>query len=91
MNKMGVVGKTIGLGIAGVVGYNVVKGGLKEYKMLKYKGHTRRGLKQDIKKRSRENWERGRGAKRKGNPRYKPVNRRGRDKVLRKLYVLRKK
>lgn len=53
--------------------------------------HTKRGLKNDMKKRSSENWERGRGASRKGNPRYKPVRRRGRDRVLRKLYVLRKR
>lgn len=59
--------------------------------MKKYKGHTRRGLKQDIRQRSKQNWERGRGAKKKGNPRYKPVRRRGKDDVLRKLYVLRKK
>ena len=36
--------------------------------------------------RSKEPWERGRGAKRKGNPRYKPCIRKGR-----KVYVLRKK
>lgn len=59
--------------------------------MKKYKGHTRRGLKQDIMRRSKQKWERGRGAKRKGNPRYKPVRRKGKDDVLRKLYVLRKK
>lgn len=35
-------------------------------------------------RRSKEGWERGRGAKRKGNPRYKPVQRKGR-----KVYVLR--
>jgi len=59
--------------------------------MKKYKGHTSRGLKQDIRKRSKENWERGRGAKKKGNPRYKPVRRRGKDDVMRKVYVLRKR
>ncbi|MBC8495825.1 hypothetical protein H8D36_06735 [archaeon] len=48
--------------------------------------HTSRGLKQDQKRRSKQTWERGRGAKRKGNPRYKPVVRNGR-----KVYVLRKK
>jgi len=53
--------------------------------------HTSRGLKQDLKRRSKENWERGRGAKKKGNPRYKPVRRRGKDDVVRKLYVLRKR
>tara|TARA_Y100000310_G_scaffold310750_1_gene356306 strand:+ start:1319 stop:1540 length:222 start_codon:yes stop_codon:yes gene_type:complete len=51
--------------------------------------HTKRGLKADMKRRSKQNWERGRGAKRKGNPRYKPVRRKGKDAVIRKLYVLR--
>jgi len=51
--------------------------------------HTKRGLKQDIKLRSKENWERGKGAKKKGNPRYKPVKRRDKNDVLRKLYILR--
>jgi hypothetical protein len=46
--------------------------------------HTKRGWKQDQEKRSKQGWERGRGAKRKGNPRYKPVIRKGK-----KLYVLR--
>lgn len=40
----------------------------------------------DRKLRSKEGWERGKGAKRKGNPRYKPVKRNGR-----KVYVLRKR
>jgi len=53
--------------------------------------HTKRGLKVDLKRRSRQNWERGRGAKKKGNPRYKPVNVRCKDHVLRKVYKLRKK
>jgi hypothetical protein len=57
--------------------------------MTKYKGHTRRGLKSDIRRRSQQNWERGRGATKKGNPRYKPVRRRGKDDVVRKIYVLR--
>jgi len=51
--------------------------------------HTSRGLKQDIKRRSKEGWERGRGAKKIGNPRYKPVKRRDKNDVLRKLYILR--
>ena len=51
--------------------------------------HTRRGLKQDLKLRSKQNWERGRGAKRKGNPRYKPVKVKCKDDVLRKVYKLR--
>jgi hypothetical protein len=44
-----------------------------------------RGNAQDMKRRSKQNWERGRGAKRIGNPRYKPVIRNGK-----KVYVLRK-
>ena len=39
---------------------------------------------QDQARRSKQGWERGRGAPRKGNPRYKPVVRKGR-----KVYVLR--
>jgi len=39
---------------------------------------------QDQARRSKQNWERGRGAKRIGNPRYKPVIRNGK-----KVYVLR--
>lgn len=39
----------------------------------------------DQARRSQEDWERGRGAKRKGNPRYKPVTRKGK-----KVYILRK-
>ena len=53
--------------------------------------HTKRGLKQDIKRRSKENWERGRGARKIGNPRYKPVRVRGKDDVVRKVYKLRKR
>ena len=45
-----------------------------------------RSHKKDSKRRSKESWERGRGAKRKGNPRYKPVVRKGR-----KVYVVRKR
>ena len=40
----------------------------------------------DQKRRSKQPWERGRGAKRKGNPRYKLVVKNGR-----KVYVLRKR
>jgi len=40
----------------------------------------------DQKRRSKQKWERGRGAPRKGNPRYKPVIRNGR-----KVYILRPK
>lgn len=46
--------------------------------------HTKKGWRQDQRRRSKQSWERGRRAKRKGNPRYKPVRRSGR-----KVYVLR--
>jgi len=46
---------------------------------------------QDQARRSKQNWERGRGAKKIGNPRYRPIKRRDKNDVLRKLYVLRKK
>jgi len=39
---------------------------------------------QDQTRRSKQGWERGRGAKRIGNPRYKPVIRNGK-----KVYILR--
>ena len=51
--------------------------------------HTSRGLKQDIKRRSKENWERGRGARKIGNPRYKPVRVKDKNDVIRKIYKLR--
>ena len=47
---------------------------------------SRRSKRQDDRRRSRQNWERGRGARKKGNPRYKPVRRHGR-----KVYVLRRR
>ena len=53
--------------------------------------HTKRGLKVDMKRRSQENWERGRGAKKIGNPRYKPVRVKGKDDIIRKIYKLRKR
>lgn len=53
--------------------------------MKKKMMHTKRGMRQDQKRRSKEAWERGRGAKRKGNPNYKPVMRKGK-----KVYVLRR-
>ena len=49
--------------------------------------HTRRGLKQDQKRRSKQSWERGRGAPKKGNPRYK----RGRSASGMIVYRLRKR
>ena len=42
-------------------------------------------------RRSKQDWERGKGARKIGNPRYKPVRRKDKNDVLRKLYVLRRK
>ena len=55
------------------------------------KSHTSRGLAQDIRNRSKENHERGKGAKKIGNPRYKPVRRKDKNDVMRKLYIVRKR
>jgi hypothetical protein len=52
--------------------------------MIFQKSRSSLGIRLD-RRRSRENWERGRGAKKKGNPRYRPVKRNGR-----KVYILRK-
>jgi hypothetical protein len=64
---------------------NVLKEALKDYiiggEIIMATSHAL-----DSKRRSKEGWERGRGAKRIGNPRYKPVVRKGR-----KVYVLRKR
>lgn len=48
--------------------------------------HTSLGWRRDQIKRSRQNWERGSRARKIGNPRYKPVQRKGR-----KVYILRNK
>lgn len=53
--------------------------------------HTKRGRNQDSRKRSSENWERGVGARKIGNPRYKPVRVKGKDNVVRKVYKVRKR
>ena len=50
-----------------------------------------RSQSRDMKRRSQEGWERGRGARRIGNPRYKPVRVKGKDDVIRKVYKLRKR
>jgi len=46
---------------------------------------------QDQSQGSKQGWERGRGARKISNPRYKSVRRRDKNDVLRKLYVLRSK
>lgn len=51
---------------------------------------TKRGVIQDRKLRSKEGWERGKGAKRKSNPRYKPVTITDKNGNKRKVYKLRK-
>jgi len=45
----------------------------------------------DQTRRSKQDWERGRGARRIGNPRYTPKRVKGKDDVIRKIYVLRNK
>jgi len=50
------------------------------------KKRSKRSKSSDDKQRSKQDWERGRGAKKKGNPRYKPVVRKGR-----KVYIVRKR
>ena len=51
--------------------------------------HTPRGWHFDQVKRSKEPWERGRGAHRKGNPRYRPKRVIRIDGAITKVYVLR--
>lgn len=52
--------------------------------------HTARGWRHDQKRRSKQSWERGSGAKRKGNPNYMARFRRT-SKGLRKVYILRQR
>jgi len=47
---------------------------------------NKKGQISEMKSRSKELWERGRGAKKKGNPSYKPIIRNGR-----KVYIVRKR
>ena len=54
-------------------------------------GRSKRSIKIDRSKRSKQGHERGRGAPRKSNPRYKPVRRKDKNGVMRKVYILRKK
>ena len=61
-------------------------------KIIKQGGKSKMGrTRLDQVRRSKQDWERGRGARRISNPRYKPVRRRDKNDVLRKLYVLRAK
>ena len=50
---------------------------------------TSLGIKIDRRLRSKEGWERGRGAKKKGNPRYMPKIITDKNGARRKVYVLR--
>jgi len=52
---------------------------------------SKRSIKQDRARRSKEPWERGKKAPRKGNPRYKPVRKRRKDGTMTTTYVLRNK
>lgn len=53
--------------------------------------HTSRGWAQDQGERSKQAWERGRGAPKKGNPRYKPQVITNKNGNKQKVYVLRVK
>ena len=52
--------------------------------------HTSRGWSKDGKLHSKEGWERGKGAPKKGNPRYRPVTIKDKNGNKRKIYKLRK-
>ena len=51
---------------------------------------SRRSTSADRSRRSKQGWERGRGAPKKGNPRYTPVIVKDKNGVRRKVYRLRK-
>lgn len=51
---------------------------------------SKRSLNADRKRRSKQPWERARGAPKKGNPRYMPKMIKDKNGVRRKVYVLRK-
>jgi hypothetical protein len=57
--------------------------------MVKAIQHTSRGLKKDRKLRSKEGWERSRGAKKIGNPRYAPKIITDKNGHKKKVYVVR--
>ena len=50
---------------------------------------TTRGIKQDRARRSAQGWERGKKAKKIGNPRYKPVSVMTKHGSMKKVYKLR--
>jgi len=60
--------------------------------MAKKKGkRSSRSLKQDRARRSKQDWERGKGARKKGNPRYQKVKVRARSGKLVTRYKVRKR
>ena len=50
---------------------------------------TTRSINADRRQRSKQAWERGRGAPKKGNPRYRPIRVTDRNGNVKKVYVLR--
>jgi len=78
-------GENIGYKQMSISGYWRARPG-RAKRSVRVRGHTRRGWVQDQRKRSSQPWERGARARRKGNPRFKPVRRRGR-----KVYILRRR
>ena len=55
------------------------------------KRRSRKSFKLDKAKRSAQGWERGKGAPKKSNPKYRPIRRRDKNGVTRKVYILRKR
>lgn len=66
---------------------------LKDLKSVNLRGGKRSisSIKSDRSKRSKEKWERGKGAPKKSNPRYKPVMITDKNGNRKKVYKLRKK
>ena len=56
--------------------------------MAKRSERSTRALRMDDSHRSKQPWERGRGARKKGNPRYMPAHVTDKNGVRRKVYVL---
>lgn len=55
------------------------------------KRRSRKSFKLDKAKRSAQGWERGKGAPKKSNPKYKPVRRKDKNGNMKKVYILRKR
>ena len=58
--------------------------------MVKIQDRSHRSIVSDRRQRSKQNWERGKGAKKIGNPRYKSVSIVDKNGNNKKVYVVRK-